>query len=197
MIEFENIKKTALITHADLDHCGLLYMFDEVIATKKTADCLARQARGENGFREENLLHKSYINICKILTSYRLPEPEKIKVLWEEKELTEPITQIGFFDFADLHFEVYEGMGGHVPGEAVLIDYNHKIAFTGDIYINLQGLTPEQAEYNKYAPILMTSVDTNSKLCAAERNSIMNRLGVGDWQIFGGHGFKKDYNLSF
>ena len=110
--------------------------------------------------------------------------------------LREPLTQIGFFDFGDLHFEVYEGKGGHLPGEIVLIDYTHHIALTGDIYINLHGLTPEQAAYNQYAPILMTSVDTDPKLCAEERKAVIGRLGVGSWQIFGSHGFKKDYSVN-
>lgn len=118
-------------------------------------------------------------------------------MLWgDERELSEPLTQIGFYDFGELHFEVYEGKGGHLPGETVLIDYKHHIAFTGDVYINVHGLTAEQAEYNQYAPILMTSVDTDPKLCAEERRAVMQRLGVGAWQIFGSHGFKKDYTVS-
>ena len=93
-----------------------------------------------------------------------------MKTPWMNAEnLKEPLTQIGFFDFADLHFEVYEGKGGHLPGEVVLIDYKNQIAFTGDVYINVHGLTAEQAEYNQYAPILMTSVDTDPKLCGEER----------------------------
>ncbi|MBQ1945400.1 MAG: Zn-dependent hydrolase, partial [Clostridia bacterium] len=90
----------------------------------------------------------------------------------------------------------YEGRGGHLPGEIVLIDYAKNIAITGDIYINIRGLTAQQAEYNQYAPILMTSVDCDPKLCAEERKAIMQRLGVGKWQIFGAHGFKKDYNVN-
>ncbi|MBQ8808115.1 MAG: MBL fold metallo-hydrolase [Clostridia bacterium] len=194
---FDTIKKTILVTHADVDHCGLLPMFDEIIASYKTAKCLKNEAEGKNGYREENLLHKPYINICKILTSYRAAEPEKIKVPWKDIEkLTQPLTQIGFLDFEELHFEVYEGMGGHLPGEIVLLDYTNHIALTGDIYINVHGLTPQQAEYNQYAPILMTSVDTNPKLCADERKAIIQRLGVGQWQIFGSHGFKKDYSVN-
>ena len=42
----------------------------------------------------------------------------------------------------------------------------------------------------------MTSVDTNPKLCLEERNAILQRLGVGNWQIFGAHGFKKDYAVN-
>ena len=195
--DFNTIKKTILVTHADVDHCGLLPVFDQIIATHKTADCLRNEYLGNDGYREKNSLHKPYINICKILTSYKPVSPEKIITLWNDNDhLTEPLTQIGFFDFEELHFEVYEGKGGHLPGEVVLIDYSNHIAITGDIYINVHGLTTEQAEYNQYAPILMTSVDTNPKLCAEERKAIMQRLGVGNWQIFGAHGFKKDYSVN-
>lgn len=30
-------------------------------------------------------------------------------------------------------------------------------------------------------------------LCSQERAAILQRLGVGKWQTFGAHGFKKDY----
>ena len=192
--DFENIEKTILITHADVDHCGLLSVFDKVITSTKTAHCLKNEFNGKNGYREENPLHKPYINICKILTSYETVNPDKVTPMWNDiTTLTEPLTQIGFFNFEELHFEVYEGKGGHLPGEIVLIDYSKHIAITGDIYINTHGLTKEQAKYNQYAPILMTSVDTDSKLCLEERKAIIERLGVGNWQIFGAHGFKKDY----
>ena len=195
--DFENTEKRILVTHADVDHCGLLPLFDEVIASSKTASCLKNEFEGKNGYREQNALHKPYIRICKMLTSYKPVAPEKITVPWENKEvLTEPLTQIGFFDFGELHFEVYEGKGGHLPGEIVLIDYLHHIAFTGDIFINVHGLTPQQARYNQYAPILMTSVDTDPRLCAEERHAILQRLGVGTWKIFGSHGCPKEYSVT-
>ena len=62
------------------------------------------------------------------------------------------------------------------------------------LFLDVEG-TPEQAKYNQYAPILMTSVDTDPKLCAEERNAIMRRLGVGNWKIFGAHGAPKDYSV--
>ena len=194
---FDEIEKTIFVTHADVDHCGLLLVFDKIITSTKTAKCLKNEFVGKNGYREENPLHKPYVNICKTLTSYKPVNSEKIVAMWNDVEnLTEPLTQIGFFDFEELHFEVYEGKGGHLPGETVLIDYVKHIAITGDIYINTHGLTAEQAKYNQYAPILMTSVDTDPKLCMEERKAIMQRLGVGQWQIFGAHGFKKDYSVN-
>ena len=195
--DFSAVKKKILITHADVDHCGLLPMFDEVIASQKTANCLEKEYNGLDGYREENPLHKPYINICKIITEYRPVNPQKVKKMWGSAECYDnPLTQIGHYSFGDLNFEVYEGKGGHLPGEIVLIDYTNKIAITGDIYINTHGLTSEQEKYNRYAPILMTSVDTDPKLCLEERNAILQRLGVGKWQIFGAHGFKKDYSVN-
>ena len=195
--DYDNMTKRAFVTHADLDHCGMLTFFDEIYAIEKTAECLRLEYSENSGYREQNPLHRPYINMCKILTGHRLPDPSKLKVICGDLSPTdESLKQIGFFDFGELHFEVYEGGGAHVEGETVLIDYAHKIAFTGDIYINLKGLTSEQAEYNQYAPILMTSVDSDPKSCAMERTAILQRLGAGNWQIFGGHGFKKDYTVN-
>jgi len=194
--DFDSIKKKIYITHADVDHCGLLPLFDEIYASEKTKECLELEYKGKNGYREQNHLHKPYINICKALTSYQAPAPEKVISMWKSPEnQKEVLVQTGFFDFEELHFEVYEGKGGHLPGETVLIDYIHHIVFSGDIYVNIHGMTKEQTEYNQYAPVLMTSVDTGPKLCALERQAIMQRLGQGDWQIFGAHGMKKDYSL--
>ncbi|WP_292824816.1 hypothetical protein [Methanobrevibacter sp.] len=44
-----------------------------------------------------------------------------------------------------MHFSLYEGKGGYLPGESVLIDSEHKIAFTGDIFINMKDMIPKQA----------------------------------------------------
>ncbi|MBR4163375.1 MAG: MBL fold metallo-hydrolase [Solobacterium sp.] len=194
--DFDNIRKRIFVTHADVDHCGLLSLFDEILTSVKTKECLVLEYNGEPGFREQNPLHKPYINICKALTAYCPPDPEKVTALWDtQTEQTAPLEQVGFFDFGELHFEAYQGKGGHLLGEMVLIDYVHHVAFTGDIYINMHGMTHEQAEYNKYAPVLMSSVDTDPELCAAERRAILQRLGAGEWKVFGAHGMMKEYNV--
>ena len=194
--DFDGMKKRILVTHADVDHCGLLPLFDEVLGSQKSIECLRREARGEDGYREENPLHKPYVNICKMLTSYTPANPDTLVALWGDTETpSEALTNIGVFDFGALHFEVYEGKGGHLPGEIVLIDREHRVVITGDVYVNVHGMTPEQAEYNRYAPILMTSVDTDPLLCAEERREILASLDTGAWQIFGAHGGKKDYSV--
>ena len=193
---FDDQPQHALITHADVDHCGLLPLFATVAMSQKSADCIRAEYDGHDGFREHNPLHRPYIKICKTLTGYRPLNPERIRVICGVSEpLTQPLAPVGFFDFGELHFEVYEGQGGHLPGEIVLIDYAHKLAFTGDVYVNLKDMTAEQTAYNQYAPILMTSVDTNPELCARERAEIIQRLGVGEWRLFGAHGMKKDYRV--
>lgn len=194
--EYDRMKKRIFITHADVDHCGLLPLFDEILASRKTKDCLELEYNGRNGYREQNPLHKPYVNICKALTFYHPVKPDKIRILGDtQEEQANPLEQIGFFNFGELHFEVYQGKGGHLPGETVLIDYAHHLAFTGDIYVNMHGMTREQAAYNQYAPVLMTSVDTDPALCALERAAVLQRLGAGEWKIFGAHGMVKEYNL--
>ena len=160
--EFSTIKKKILITHADVDHCGLLPIFDEIITNEKTAKCLEKEYNGLDGYREENPLHKPYINICKILTEYKPINSEKVVKLWKSAQTYDkPLTQTGFYNFGELNFEVYEGKGGHLPGEIVLIDYANHIAITGDIYINTHGLTSEQEKYKLIKELLVKLRDYN------------------------------------
>ena len=191
--EFDDIKKEVFITHADVDHCGLLGLFDVIYASARSAESLRFEYENEGNFREKNPLHKPYIKICNILTDYKPITPQKIHVVGENKTITRPLEHTGFFDFGNLHFTLFEGKGGHLPGESVLIDFEHKIAFTGDIFINMKDMISKQAEYNRYAPILMTSVDFNPQLCKEQRISLFEKLDSGTWQIFGGHGGRKIY----
>ena len=185
--DFDSIKKTAFITHADVDHCGLTPGFDKVYASENSAECLRLEYDNKDGFREKNRIHKPYITICKELTGYS-STPENIVESIGSSDGEEALSYIGPFDFASLHFEAYEGSGGHLKGETVLIDKEHKLVFSGDILINVRNMTTEQKEYNRYAPILMTSVDTDPVLCAEERKALYELLPSGRWRIFGGHG---------
>ena len=191
---FDVSPKQALITHADVDHCGLLPLFDVVFMSRASAECIRLEAAGADGFREQNPLHRPYIKICKLLTGYKPMNPERIRLIGSEPAPADAtLRHAGYFSFGELRFELFEGRGGHLPGELVLIDYAHRVAFTGDVYVNLRGMTAEQAAYNQFAPILMTSVDTDPTLCAQERSEVFERLGAGEWRVFGSHGMMKEY----
>lgn len=191
--DFKTRREKIIVTHADVDHCGLLNEFDEVIVSERTAQCLSLESDNKAGFREKNRLHKPYVNICKILTKYQPLQTFRLRHTWEKAQLNAMLNMVGKFIVGELDFTVYEGKGGHLLGEIVLIDFKHRVAFSGDVFINLSDLTKKQAEYNQYAPILMTSVDTDAKLCAAERVAFLQLLDSGVWNIFGGHGQKKTY----
>ena len=194
--DFDTCRKAALVTHADVDHCGLLDLFPAVYLSRKSRDSLVLEHESGGGFRERNPLHAPYARICKILTSYEPPPPEILRVIGGGPQRPrQPIERVGSWSFGDLDFEVYEGQGGHLPGELVLVERRHQLAFTGDIFINIRGMTPEQTSYNHYAPYLMTSVDTDSALCALERKALPEVLGPGSWQVFGGHGLPKTLDL--
>ena len=194
--EYDFMTKRVYVTHADVDHCGLLPVFNEIICSSNTKGCFEAEFAGEDGYRELNPLHKPYVSICKALTGYCPPDPDKVSALWDEPcESNDPLTHVGTLDAGELHFDVYEGAGGHLLGETVLVDYIHKIVFSGDIYINIHELTKAQAEYNRYAPVLMTSVDTDAELCTLERRAIMQLLDKGCWSIFGAHGMKKEISV--
>ena len=94
--EFENMKKEVFITHADVDHCGLLPYFDTVYASEESAKCLKMEYETGGGFREKNPLHKPYIQICKILTSYKPVDSKKIKTVGKSGSGKEVLERTGF-----------------------------------------------------------------------------------------------------
>ena len=183
--DYDTAPKEALVTHSDVDHCGLLHLFEKVYVSKNTYKSLHSEYSGENGIREEDPRHKPYARICKLITGYTPANPESMHII-SSATGSHIIEQTGEFDFGDMHFIVYEGAGGHVPGEMIIADHTHKICFTGDIFINLHDMTPEQKQYNSYAPILMTNVDIHPELATRQRREIKKMFG--GYKIFGSHG---------
>lgn len=186
--DFDTCRKAALITHAGVDHCGLLDLFPTVYMSRRSRDCLAACPIDGGDCREQNQLQSPYIRICKTLTSYQCPDPNTMLVIGSEQPLSSPLVSVGLWQFGDLEFELYEGQGGHLPGELVLVDRVHRLVFPGDILINIKELLPAQAEHNRFAPYLMNGVDTNAPLCADERKALPGVLGEGSWSLFSGHG---------
>ncbi len=110
---FDARKKTILITHADVDHCGLLPEFDEVLLSAKKRRVPAARGRRAGRLPRAQSLHKPYIQICKCLTGYHPPDTDRLRVLWGGlTPLASPLEPIGRFAFGDLNFEVLEAQAG-------------------------------------------------------------------------------------
>lgn len=73
-------------------------------------------------------------------------------------------------------------------GETIWVERSERIALTGDVFVNLRGFTKPQAAFNRLAPFLMTSVDTDPRRAAAEREALKSVLGTGEWLMVGAHG---------
>lgn len=187
--DFDQKTKTAIITHADVDHCGLLDLYDEVYMSEKCYQSLLLESKHLRDYRQQNPIHAPYVVISKLLSAYRPPTVDQFHVVGGSVDgQTELLEYIGLFEFAGLHFDMYEGCGGHVAGETIWIEWNERIAITGDLFLNIKGFTKSQAVFNQIAPFLMTSVDTDSKLAAREREALSQLLGEDEWLILGGHG---------
>lgn len=76
---------------------------------------------------------------------------------------------IGSRAFGPWTFDFYEGNGGHVTGETVIVCAALKLVFSGDIYVNIKRFSPEQQEFNRLAPFLMTGVDSQPALAKETR----------------------------
>ena len=185
--DFDSAPRDVLLTHADVDHCGLLDMFDKIYLSRKSYESLRDEFEDGYGLREKHHIHRPYVRICKLLTGYEPPNPDKMEIISDRADAeTEPLVKTGEFSFEDMHFTVFEGAGGHLPGEIVIADKEHKICFTGDVFINLSDMTAPQKKYNSYAPILMTTVDSDPNLAAKERKVV--KKAFSGYRVFGSHG---------
>ena len=181
-------QKTLLLTHSDVDHAGLLDLFDAVYLTEDAALDFANERVFQNAYREENPLHQPYAYISKILTKYRPPKADNLHPISGQCREGELLHGLGTVEAAGFAFHVYSGAGGHVKGEAVFVEEKERLVFTGDIFVNIKDFTKEQKSFTKLAPYLMTSVDTDPALAKREREAVFELLDEGTWKIIGGHG---------
>ena len=167
---------------------GIIDIFDAVYLSQSCRDNFALEAEGKPNLREKNPAHAPYVRISKLLAHYRPVSLSNLRVIGGRQAGSGVLLEsIGEVSFGPLRFEAYEAMGGHVQGETVFVERQKRWVFPGDILVNLKGFTREQAAFNRLAPYLMTSVDTDAKLAGAEREAIMELLTPGDWTIFGAH----------
>ncbi len=185
--DFDHRPKDLLLTHADIDHCGGLDAFERVFLNADCASNFAAERQGLPGFREAEKEHAPYVRISKILSRYRPPSGKNFSLIGS-RHGTGLLVPIGEVAWEDLRFSVWQGAGGHIKGETVFIEPRQKLVFSGDVYINVKEQTRRQREYNRIAPALLTSVDTDPALAARERAALFELLPPGKWTVFGGHG---------
>ena len=166
--DFNTLPRRAMITHADVDHVGLLDLFGKVYMNRDCYENFLLEHRGEEDYRESNPLHEPYCFLSKIISEYA-PPPLGSCVVMEKKSDETPFSALGSVTFAGRRFDLFEGPGGHVKGETVIVCEELKLLFSGDIFVNMKGLSPEQQEFNRLAPFLMTGVDFDPALCKLSR----------------------------
>jgi Zn-dependent hydrolases, including glyoxylases len=190
-------KKRVYITHADVDHCGLLSKFEnaEIIVNKKSANGLRRQYLGLPDYRESTELTLGYSKISRIISGYTPPDPASFTIFDSgTPESHDDLARIGGTDIAGLAFDIYEGSGGHVYGELVYVCEKAGLVFTGDILVNISGFSKERAEFNALAPYLMRSVNVDSKKATEMRRQVtavvdgISKKNQKPCVICGGHG---------
>jgi glyoxylase-like metal-dependent hydrolase (beta-lactamase superfamily II) len=194
---WEKRRKKIYITHADVDHCGLLSKFEGVSIglNQKSADSLQRQSIGMPDYRETYDLGLGYSKLSRIISGYTPPNVEQFAILDHDTPQEHyELIQIGDFTIADLPFEVWEGSGGHLYGEMVFVCPTHGIIFTGDNLVNTNGFSPERSEFNSLAPYLMRSVNVDSQKATTMRYTIISLIETIESHnqkpcfICGGHG---------
>ena len=182
---FDGMPRQAFITHADVDHAGLLDLFPAVYMSRDCRENFALEWANQPDFREQTPLHAPYARLSRVLTRYQ-PPPEAVCVPVGEKDDTELFTLIGSRPFGPWRFDFYQGPGGHVRGETAIVCDELKLLFSGDIYVNIRGFSDEQRAFNSLAPFLMTGVETDPALARTARAELMRRYP--DYTVCPGHG---------
>ena len=182
---FNDMKKNIILTHGDIDHIGLSYLFDSIYVSENVYKNFKHEKEGKTTFREENILHEPYEKLSKLISNYTPPDMSKLKIIGK-KITNDNLEKIGKFNFKGIEFDIYEGSGGHVKGEIILTSPNNKLIFTGDLFVNIKGFSKEQYEFNSIAPYLMTHVDMDSTTARKSRKEIINK--TKDYLVCPGHG---------
>ena len=196
--------KRVYITHADIDHCGMLSQLRDIKIhlNRKSAANFMLQLTHQPDYREKKGEHSGYSRLSRIISNYIPPNPDLFEIIEQEnipEEHNELIT-IGNFTFKDMAFDILEGSGGHLPGEMIFVSSKHGVIFTGDNLVNVNGFSEETQEFNLFAPYLMQSVNVNSAKANDMRKQIISIIKDIQSQngkpclICGGHGslFKSD-----
>jgi len=104
------LKKRIFITHADVDHCGLLSRFEgiRICLNKKSADSLRCQLMGIPDYRENNDFGWGYSKLSRIISGYTPPNTDQFAIFDEgTPNEHDELLLIGDFKLAGLEFKVF------------------------------------------------------------------------------------------
>lgn len=202
--DFDARPKDVALTHCDVDHAGIVHLFDTLYLNHDCWENFELERAGLPDFREQSPRHAPYCTLGKIISGYRPPDLDNVAVLGDRsvalaalaaRDGADPavsgaddpvLVKIGELCFGDMRFDVYQGPGGHVRGETVFACPQAQVAFTGDILVNIAGFSSEQRAFNKLAPYLMTSVNLDSAKATACREELERRFA--GYLMCPGHG---------
>ena len=194
---WDDITKTIYITHADVDHCGLLSEIKNsvIYLNEKSADSLKRQLNGILDYRETKEFGFGYSKLSRIISDYTPPSLENAVIFDKDTPKEhEKLLKIGEIKIADVTLDILEGSGGHLGGEMVYVSRESGIIFTGDILVNIGGFSEDVKYFNSIAPYLMKSVNVDSAKATKTRNEIIGLINEIQSKnnkscvICGGHG---------
>lgn len=188
--DFDARRRACVVTHPDMDHCGVLEGFEAVWVSPLTYEHFRRENAGEPHFRDALPAHAPYCAMTRLVSRYRPPRMAWLRVIGPDRadDPGEPLWPLGRLDFCGLGLDVYRGNGGHAAGEIVVVDEADRLVFAGDLLSNPGGCIPPQAEYNRLSPYLMSSVNMNPALAHAERKALLRRFPRETYAYACGHG---------
>ena len=164
----------AFITHADIDHTGLLSLFDKVYMNQNCYDNFKNHLEGRPDFREQNPLHAPYCALSKIISEYKPPQIDRCVIIGSKQD-DSLLSYINSLFWGKWKFDFYEGCGGHINGETIIICEELNLLFSGDIYVNIKSFSDEQREFNQLAPFLMTGVDLHPEKARKCREYLLSK----------------------
>ncbi len=186
--DFDKMDKSLILTHSDTDHCGLMDLFPRVYLSRLSYEDFLLRKKHLPCYREQNPAHAPYSRISDILTKRSIPQLSNAVVIDPKENEPKPMEKIGFVTFEGIGLDIYAGSGGHIKGEILIYCEKYSLIFTGDVFVNLNGFTPEQKAFNEIAPFLMTNVDTNAKEASDFRKLFLKSIAGKGYTLCGGHG---------
>ncbi len=200
--DWDKRPKRIYITHADVDHCGLLSSLSRttLYLNEKSADSLRRQRMGILDYREMKEYGFGYSKLSRIISNYSPPSLDHAVIFDQNTPKEhEQLLKIGEFNLADMVFDIYEGSGGHLEGEMIYLARDGGLMLTGDILVNIDSFSDEMKYFNAIAPYLMRSVNVDSRKASQTRREILHLIRETEKKtgrpclIGGGHGAPSVY----